>query len=624
MSLLSSASARTHLHFKPLALAVSIGVVAGCASAPPVPVNVARGNFSAAQSYATELIERAIAKEQVQSISIALVDDQRVVWSRGFGYADAEAKQPATADTLYRVGSISKLFTDTAAMQLEESGKLNLDEPVQKLLTGFAPRSWDGSSVDITARTLMTHHSGLQRDVAKSFQSRKPPRFTEITDHFDSYLAYQPGQMLAYSNIGLTVLGSVVERVSGKPFEEQQRLAILDPLGMSHSAFDAAVSPSSDMAKSYRGRDVLAALPLRDVPAGGLNSSVNDLSRFMEMIFANGQAGGHQVLKPESVAEMLRAQNSDVKLDFDTRVGLGWFLESPDKARIKGGGWVATHAGAIDGYRSNMIILPEHKLGVVMLSNSSTGEEPMRIIARQVLKVALEAKAGIRQPDVKTAQSDATDGKSNFVDKPIEPAVVARWVGNYTSLMGYVRIHSKDGKSLQIDALGHTAQLREREDGRFGLSYKLLGLLPVNLGNLGTIGLSRRTMDGREILVAHEGPREALAGERITTIAIASDIRRFVEQHLGKYEVTNSGDGKVEITSVQFLEDNGVFIAEVGVADEKQTLRVVLKPISGTQAIALGPLGDRGEMVEALPNKNGQIEVQALGLTFRKVGRPAN
>ena len=583
---------------------------------------MARGNFSAAQSYATELIERAIAKEQVQSISIALVDDQRVVWSRGFGYADAEAKQPATADTLYRVGSISKLFTDTAAMQLEESGKLNLDEPVQKLLTGFAPRSWDGSSVDITARTLMTHHSGLQRDVAKSFQSRKPPRFTEITDHFDSYLAYQPGQMLAYSNIGLTVLGSVVERVSGKPFEEQQRLAILDPLGMSHSAFDAAVSPSSDMAKSYRGRDVLAALPLRDVPAGGLNSSVNDLSRFMEMIFANGQAGGHQVLKPESVAEMLRAQNSDVKLDFDTRVGLGWFLESPDKARIKGGGWVATHAGAIDGYRSNMIILPEHKLGVVMLSNSSTGEEPMRIIARQVLKVALEAKAGIRQPDVKTAQSDATDGKSNFVDKPIEPAVVARWVGNYTSLMGYVRIHSKDGKSLQIDALGHIAQLREREDGRFGLSYKLLGILPVNLGALGAIGFSRRALDGREVLVAHEGPREALAGERIPAAAMHPDLRRFVERHLGKYEVTNAGDGKVEITSVQFLEDNGVFIAEVGVADEKQTLRVVLKPISGTQAIALGPLSDRGEMVEALANKNGHIEVQALGLTFRKVGLP--
>lgn len=625
MNPLSNASATERLLFKPLALAIAIGFIAGCASAPPAPpANVARGDFSAAQTYATGLIERAIVKDQVQGISIALVDDQRVVWSRGFGYADAEAKQPATADTLYRVGSISKLFTDTAAMQLAESAQLSLDEPVQRRLIGFAPRSWHESSADITPRMLMTHHSGLPRDVAKSFQSLKPPRFTDLTDHFDSYLAYAPGQLLSYSNIGLTVLGSLVERVSGRPFEEQERLAVLEPLGMSHSAFSAAASPSSEMAKSYKGREALPAVPLRDVPAGGLNSSVNDLSRFMEMIFANGQSGGRQVLKPESVREMLRPQNSDVKLDFDNRIGLGWFLESPDKARIKGGGWAATHSGAIDGYRSHMIILPEHKLGVVVLSNTSTAEEATQIIARQVLKVALQAKTGIRQPDAERPESDEPGGNSSFVGKDLEPDVVAQWVGNYTTPLGYVRIYSTDGKSLQIDALGHTAQLRAREDGRFGLSYKLLGILPVNLGRLGAIALSRQTLDGREILVAQEGARAALAGERIPATAMQSELRRFVEQHLGSYEVIDAGEGKVEITSVRFLEDKGMLIAEVGVADGKQTLRVVLKPVSGTQAIALGPLADRGEMVEALPDKNGQIEVQAVGLTFRKIGSTAH
>ena len=253
MSLLSTTFERRSFHFQPIAFALFVGVLAGCASAPPVaPANVVRGDFAAVRSHATELIERAIAREKVQGMSIALVDDQQVVWSQGFGHADAEAKKPATADTLYRVGSISKLFTDTAAIQLVESGKLNLDAPVQKLLPGFAPRSWDGSSVDITPRMLMTHHSGLQRDVAKSFQSETPPRFSELTDHFDGYLVYQPGQMLSYSNIGLTVLGRVVERVGGRPFEEQERHAVLDPLGMSHSAFDAARSSSSEMAKSYK------------------------------------------------------------------------------------------------------------------------------------------------------------------------------------------------------------------------------------------------------------------------------------------------------------------------------------------------------------------------------------
>jgi len=622
MSPVSNAFTRNHFHLPFIALTVFLGVGAGCASAPPVaPTDIVRGDFSAARRHGTELIERAIAREKVQGISVALVDDQRVVWSQGFGYADAEAKKPATADTLYRVGSISKLFTDAVAMQLVESGKLNLDAPVQNVLPGFAPKSWDGTHVGITPRMLMTHHSGLQRDVAKSFQSERPPRFSEITDHFDSYLVYQPGQMLSYSNIGLSVLGSVVEKISGRPFEEQEQRALLDPLGMSNSSFDAAASPSPDMAKSYQGNKILPSIPLRDVPAGGLNSSVNDLSRFMAMVFANGQSGGHEVLTQASVSEMLRAQNEGVKIDLDTRVGLGWFLQSPDKARIRGGGWVAMHGGAIDGYRSNMTVLPEHKLGIVVLSNSSTAGESLQHIATQVLQVALEAKTGIRPPDAKAAGSDEAAGGPHFVGKPIKPDVIAQWVGDYTTRIGHVRIDSKDGKSLQAHALGHTFGLRERDDGRFGLSYKLMGLLPVNLGSLGTLGLSRRTLEGRDVLVIHEGPEEVLAGERLPAIEMSADLRQGFQQYIGKYEVANPGDGKVEVTGVRFLEDKGVFIAEVDVADDKKTLRIVLKPISPTRMMALGPLSDRGDMVEALPNQNGHIEVQAAGLTFRKVGQ---
>jgi CubicO group peptidase (beta-lactamase class C family) len=124
----------------PLAIS-TLAVLAGCATQmPPAPAQVSRGDFSAVQRYATTLSEQAIAKKWIQGISIALVDDQRVVWSSGFGYADLEAKQLATADTMYRVGSVSKLFTDTAAMQLVESGHIKLDEPVNAVLPGFSPK----------------------------------------------------------------------------------------------------------------------------------------------------------------------------------------------------------------------------------------------------------------------------------------------------------------------------------------------------------------------------------------------------------------------------------------------------------------------------------------------------
>jgi CubicO group peptidase (beta-lactamase class C family) len=216
--------------------------LAGCAGAPPpAPTSVTRGDYVAVRRYGAELIERAIAQEKVQGISIALVDEQQVIWSQGFGYADAQAKRAATGDTIYRVGSISKLFTDTAALQLVERGRLNLDQPVQPLLAGFAPKSWDGTGTEITPRMLMTHHSGLQRDSAKSFQSKAPERFSHFVSKFNSHLAYPPGQILSYSNIGLTVLGSIVEKQSGRPFEDQLKQEVLEPIGMTHSDFSTAV-----------------------------------------------------------------------------------------------------------------------------------------------------------------------------------------------------------------------------------------------------------------------------------------------------------------------------------------------------------------------------------------------
>ncbi|HAT30691.1 MAG TPA: serine hydrolase [Janthinobacterium sp.] len=596
--------------FTVIVSAVGMGILSGCASAPPArPSKVERGDYAAAQGYATALIEAALAKDNVAGLSIALVDDQRIVWSQGFGWADVAGKKAATADTLYRVASISKLFTDTAAMQLVEAGKLDLDAPVQTLLPGFAPKSWSGAGTDITPRALMSHHSGLQRDMGKGFQNREPQRFTALARGFDGYLSYAPGQMLSYSNLGLTVLGSVIEERAGQPFELRMREALLAPLGMAHSDFDTAVSASPDMAKSYDGRRELPAVPLRDVPAGGLNSSVNDLSRFMEMLFAGGRSNGRQVLQPDTLAQMFRPQKAAV-LDFDARLGLGWFLAPAAAPLIAGGGAAAWHNGSLDGYRSYMLVLPEKKLGVVVLSNSSTAMGPAKEIAAGLMRVALEAKTGIHQPDEKPA-------RPAFVDKPLAPEALRQWVGDYTSPMGHLRVYSPDGKSLRADALGHTLDLRERVDGRFGLSYKLLGMLPVNLGEFGRMGLSRRLVAGRELLLTNDGAGEYLAGERLEPAAADALTRDFVDKYLGDYEIANR-DGEVpELSHVRLLQENGLFLAEVSGADG--TVRMVLRPVGVGRALLQGPLADSGDMVQALPDENGRARVLAMGFVLRKV-----
>lgn len=613
--------------FPALRLPLAIGaltLLAACATQmPAAPTQVARGDFGAVQRYATTLSEQAIDKKWVQGISIALVDDQRVVWSGGFGYADVEAQQLATADTLYRVGSVAKLFTDTAAMQLVETGQLKLDEPVKAVLPGFSPKWWDGSAAPITPRMLMTHHSGLPRDVQKSFQSPQPPRFTDEAGNFDGYLAYRPGQMFSYSNVALSVLGSMVEKASGMRFEDYMHTAVLKPLGMRASAFDVAAPQDAAMAKGYRGATVLATVPMRDVPAGGLNSSANDLSRFLMMVFAQGQAGGQRVLRPESVAEMLRPQNTNVPLDFDSRMGLGWFLQSPDTARIAGGGWNAMHDGAIDGYRSTLMALPEQKLGVVVLTNSSAGAGIARTIAAQMLKVALEAKTGIRQPGTDDAESGGLAAKPGFVDTPLTAEQLASWPGHYSTRLGPVHIYTADNKTLCIDAQGFSGDLLERKDGHFGLRYKLLGLLPAPLGPLGTQGFSRRTVQGRELITAREYGRDTLVGEKLPAAALVPTLtpalRAFVDTYSGSYTSVDTGDDKVEFSGVRVFEDQGVLMAEVQYTGRPQTRRMMLRPISGTQALVLGSLADGGDLIQGVTQGDAQVELHAMGLRFRKV-----
>ena len=149
-------------------LVLSIAALAGCTVVPPRPTSVSRGDYASTQAYVTRLIQYEMNKNAVPGLSIALVDDQHVVWAEGFGDADVARKIPASAETIYRVGSISKLFTATAAMQLVEQGQLDIDQPLQKYLPGFAPKTHLQQAA-ITPRQLMTHHSGLARDRFKGF-----------------------------------------------------------------------------------------------------------------------------------------------------------------------------------------------------------------------------------------------------------------------------------------------------------------------------------------------------------------------------------------------------------------------------------------------------------------------
>jgi CubicO group peptidase (beta-lactamase class C family) len=174
---------------------------------------VAQEQEPAAMPY-TDVIKRldaAISYEvetkNLPSFSIALVDGQQTVWSQGYGFQDAQRSVPATADTIYRVGSISKLFTDIAAMQLVERGELDLDAPVSQYLPNFKPHN--PFDKPITVRQLLSHQTGLVREspVGNYFDPTEPSLAATVESLNSTSLVYEPGGKTKYSNAALAVVG---------------------------------------------------------------------------------------------------------------------------------------------------------------------------------------------------------------------------------------------------------------------------------------------------------------------------------------------------------------------------------------------------------------------------------
>ena len=566
----------------------SAALLAGCASTPPRPASVERGDDAAVEAYVTKLIHHEMETNAIAGLSIALVDDQRVVWAAGFGFADLNSKTPASADTLYRIGSISKLFTATAALQLAEQGRLDIDKPVRSYVPDFTMKSRVPDQGEITVRQLMTHHAGLPRDRLKGFMNPSPPHFTSVVRELRNVSPpYPPALMYSYSNLGFSLLGHVIENASGVPYEDHMRRALLIPLGMTASSFTPGLSDSSRAAKGYQGRQAAFEFPLRDVPAGGLNSSVNELGRFMAMLFAGGVANGHRILGDHTIAEMLRPQNTAAPLDLNFHVGLGWMLSTLGSSSIQNAGTVAHHAGGTALFHSQMYILPRHKLGVVVLANSSTARQAVDRIANAALALALEAKAGIRQPE---------HTKPELSDAPLPASAVGDFVGDYTTIMGHVKIHSHD-KGLRADVAGHEFSLVQRADGLFGLNYTVLGIVRLDLGALGEIGLTRRVIGGRDSLVARVGEQEMLVGQRLVPPTYSSAWRR----RLGGYEIVNQeGDRKIA-EKIRLVQERGLIFVELfPVEAPGRRFRVPLIPVSDQEALLPERLADHGESLHAM------------------------
>ena len=279
------------------------------------------------------------------------------------------------------------------------------------------------------------------------------------------------------------------------------------------------------MSRGFRHGKETQQLPLRDRAAGSIYSNVIDLSRFIQLFFAKGEVGNRQLLQPDTIDEMLRPQNEKVTLDFGKQIGLGWFLNYTRNENLK----MASHGGATPLFRTSLVILPQKKLGVVVLTNSTEGGRIQGKIANEALKLVLEAKTG--------RSVENKDLRIEPPDKMASEEVLQSFVGKYATLNMLGAVARKE-KTLDAYFERYKFRLIPSSNGKFGVERKLLGIFPLKkIGNLELAKLQVRRTDvaGRELLTVHNDDRHWFSAEKIDPVTLP----QAWENVLGKYKVIN-------------------------------------------------------------------------------------
>ena len=367
----------------------------------PAAVRSDSVRYASAIARLDSFIAREVADKRLPGLSIALVDDQRVVWARGFGVArpahDGAPAVPATAGTVHRVGSVSKLFTDIAVMQLVERGELDLDAPVSRYLPDFAPTGERGGPARITLRQLMSHRSGLVREppAGHYFDSSGTTLAQTVRSLNGTALVYAPGTRTKYSNAAIAVVGHVLERTRGEPFAQYLSRAVLRPMGLTESAFVPEPALADRLAQAtmwnYEEREWPApTFELGMAPAGSMYTTVEDLARFLGVLFADGRGPAGPVLRPETLRAMWTPQFAAPGAR--TGFGIGFALSELDGRRR------VAHGGAIYGFATELEALPDEKLGVVVVATLDGANAVTERIAETALRLMLAAREGGELP----------------------------------------------------------------------------------------------------------------------------------------------------------------------------------------------------------------------------------
>ena len=375
--------------------------------APATPATTHTLDATDVNAWLDGYVPYALKSGDIPGAVVVVVKDGQILTERGYGFSDVAAQKPVDPKTtMFRPGSVSKLYTWTAVMQLKEQGKLNLDADINTYLDFKIP-PYQGKPV--TLRNLMTHTGGFE-ETLKHLITSDPKKLYKLGDILKLWVPtrlYAPGEVPAYSNYGAALAGYIVERQSGEPFAEYIDRHIFQPLGMEHATFEQPLPAKfqADVSKGYMG----ASQPpkpyelINAAPAGSSAISGDDMAKFMIAHLQDGRYGSVQILKPETAQEMHKMQNQPTP-PFNG-MALGFYRDD------KNGHVVIAHGGDSVLFHSDLNLFINDGVGIYISMNSPGAQGAAQTVRAQLVTQFADryfpGPKAAKLPTVATAKHDA-------------------------------------------------------------------------------------------------------------------------------------------------------------------------------------------------------------------------
>lgn len=402
-------------------------------------------------------MEKAVASPQVPSLSVAVARGGKIVWEKAVGFADIEKGLTATPATAYSLASISKPITATALMILVERGLVELDKPANQYLGKASLHSYSHNADKATVLRLLNHTSGLVTHW-HFFYSDDPYKRPDMDETIRRYgiLFLPPGLQFMYSNLGYGILDTIIERVSGLPYPQFMTDEVFKPLGMTDSAVYLEQGPEAKVAQRYMGRG--KRIPFYDFDHRGASAvwcSARDLVRFGMFHLKDHLPDQKQIISDETIDSMKILRDPDVA-ENDYR--LGWSLSHLGKYKA------VSHGGGMPGVSTNLLLIPELDIAMVLLCNASYGG--LRRIGQAVLEAII--------PDLKQELSAQQNPQPKPDPEPLETpeSLLGRWEGEIITHEGNVPVELviEKGKKITFRLTGK----EHREDKPVGAAGRVI------------------------------------------------------------------------------------------------------------------------------------------------------